>query len=51
MMSGRLRVERTTVLVIMRSLGQRFNIVAVPLPNLVQKLGDEQALTRSVGLS
>ena len=50
MMSSRLRVARTTVLVIMRSLGQRFNIVAVQLPNQVQKLNHDETLTRSDGL-
>ena len=51
LMSSRLRVERTIVLGVLRSLGQILSIVAVQLLNLVQKLDDEQALTRSVGLS
>ena len=51
MLSRMLRVARTTVLGIMRLLGQRFNIVAVQMPNLVQKSNDEEALTRSDGLS
>ena len=46
-MSGRLRVARTMVLGVMRLLGQRFNIVAVQMPNLVQKLNEEEALSRS----
>ena len=49
-MSGRLRVARTTILGVMRSLGQGFSIVAVQLSNLVQKPNDEEALTRSVRL-
>ena len=36
---------------IMRSFGQVFSIVEVQLPNLVQKLNEEGALTRSDGLS
>ena len=48
---GRDRLVRTRVLGIMRALGQEFNIVAVQMPNLVQKPNDEEALTRSVGLS
>ena len=32
----------------MRALGQEFNIVAVQLPNLAQKLNHEVTLTRSV---
>ena len=50
-MSERLRVERTTVLEIMRSFGQVFSIVVVQLLNLTQKLNQEEALTRSDGLS
>ena len=47
-MSGRVRVARAMVLGIMRAFGQVFSIVAVQLPNLVQKTNDEEALTRSV---
>ena len=50
-MSGRLRVERTTVLEIMRTLGQIFSIVVVQLLKYVQKLDEEETLTRSDGLS
>ena len=50
-MSRRLRVERTTVLEIMRTLGQGFGIAVVQLLKYVQKLDDDQALTRCVGLS
>ena len=51
LMSKRLRVARTTVLKSLRSFGQIFSIVAVQLPNLVQKLNEEGALSRSDGLS
>ena len=50
-LSGRLRVARTTVVEIMRSLGQIFSIVALQLLKYVQKLNEEEALTGSDGLS
>ena len=49
-MSERLRVARTTVLVVLRSLGQLFTIVAVQPPKLTQKLNHGETLTRSDGL-
>lgn len=50
-MSGSHRVARTTVLGIMRALGQLFNIVALQLLKYVQKTKEEETLTRRVGLS
>ena len=47
----RLRVARTTVLESLRSFGQVFSIAAVQLGNMAQKTKEEEALTRSVGLS
>ena len=51
LLSGRLRVARTTVLGVMRPLGQLFNIVALQLLKYVQKTKEEETLTRRVGLS
>ena len=50
-MSRRLRVARTIVLESWKGFGQVFNIVAVQLGNMAQKTNDEEALTRSFGLS
>ena len=51
LMSGSLRVGSTAVLGVLRSLGQLFSIVVVQLLKYVQKLDDDEALTRSVRLS
>ena len=51
LMSGRLRVARTTVLGVLRSLGQGFGIAVVQLLKYVQKPDDDEALTRRVGVS
>ena len=50
-MSGSLRVARTADLVVLRALGQLFSMVAVQLLKYVQKLDEEETLTRSDGLS
>ena len=50
MMSQRFRVGRTMILWILKRFGPGFNIVASQLPNLVQELYHEVALTWILGL-
>ena len=50
-MSQRLRVGRTTILWVLKGFGLKFNIVALQLQKLVQKLDQEVALTWLLGLS
>ena len=50
-MSGVFRLGRTTVLGSLRRNGSRFNIVALQVSKMVQKLEHDDALTWSINLS